>query len=149
MSEEDFEEGKSESKREFAALDMREVKFPSDCLRLEDLRRLFPKLFDIGYIDGPKIQPQFFVDSGKAGHSEEVLGHMLMIERSMVAHAYAVERGIPAPDDGEVFEAREELSQMYQDVGIAVGQIHAQQMVRSLVEAGRALAREHGPGKSR
>jgi hypothetical protein len=128
----------------FAELDFRDVKFASDRLTIEGLRKADWGMFDDGFHIGERQQPQFFFNGGHGRHAADVLGNMLFCERAVVATAFADHAGADRPDC-EIDGCKETLIQLYQKCGLAKGEQEAKMLIRELEKAGHEMGRTGGP----
>jgi hypothetical protein len=121
-------------------LDFRDVKFPSDDLTVGALRKKHWSLFDDGFDDGEKAQPQFFLNGQLFEHSADVLGHLLFSERVVATCAYADVEGVRRPQC-DFDSHKQELAKLYVRYGLAAGKNEALLLVRELEEQGHDLSR--------
>ena len=129
---------------DFTQLDFRDVKFPSDRLTIEALRRNDWSLFDDGFHIGEHQQPQFFFNGSHGRHAADVLGSMLFCERAVVASAFANRVGAEQPEC-ESRACKDELLTLYAKYGLAKGRNEAILLVKGLEDAGQDMARTGGP----
>jgi hypothetical protein len=136
-----------ETKREFAKLDFTRIHFPSDRVTILSVRQLHPELFDHGCgFAGSKAQPQYFLRQKPHNPAEVGLGDLLYCERLIVAHAYAVAKGLRIPESLEmdIEGFREQVTKTYRELGLASGEHEAAEMLRDLDRQGRVLATQVG-----
>lgn len=135
-----------QTEREFAKLDLTRVHFPSDRVTILSVRQLHPELFDHGLGNGVVSQPEYFLRHEPQNPAEIGLGDMLWCERQIVAHAYAVAKGLRIPEilarDIEVY--RESLTNHCRELGLVSGEHEAAEMIRELERQGRLLAIQKG-----
>jgi hypothetical protein len=134
--------GGGNSDDRFKLLDFRRVTFPSDALTIGVLRAQHSELFDKGFAeDNDRAQPKFFIASRNAGHSEDVVGNMLFIERLIATAAFAKAQGIPPPE-ADIEGYKDELATMYLRYSLAQGAHHAAELIRDIERQGAALVND-------
>jgi hypothetical protein len=135
-----------ETERELAKLDLTRVHFPSDRVTILSLRQLHPELFDHGLGNRFVSQPEYFLRHQPRNPAEIGLGDMLWCERQIVAHAYAVAKGLRIPEvlDRDIDVYRESLTNHCREFGLVSGENEAAEMIRDLERQGRLLANQKG-----
>jgi hypothetical protein len=134
-------DGNGRSDEHFKRLDLSTIAFPSDGLCIGVLRQAHPDLFDHGFEEGHNAQPQFFFHSDYGGHAQDVVASMLYYERLVAVSAYADARGIDGPDCN-LPEFIHELTKLYVRYRIESGPHQATELIRSIEQQGRALAKQ-------
>lgn len=130
-------------------LDFTAIRFPSDQLTIQALRRIYPDRFDLGFERDGELQPHFFPHEMLTSLTEVdpgvgLLGSMLFSERLIAAFAYGRDRGWPDPDDwgGELGLQgfKQDLAEFYEKFQIAPGPQAAAEMIRNIETQARELA---------
>jgi hypothetical protein len=120
-------------------LDMSTVRFPSDGLSIEQLRKMRPYAFDHGFDGRDYVQPLFFLHPEKAHQAMDTVGDLLHMERCAVVVAYAEAKGIEPPEL-EFEDLRLSLKEKYVRLKLAAGLHEAEELVRGLEAQAAALA---------
>jgi hypothetical protein len=124
---------------EIPKINFSRIDFPSDALSIKSLRRAHSPEFDVD------IEPGFFL--GDKGHGPDILTDLLQIEHLIAEAAYCRSMGIP-PRESLDEDYIEELSRIYIKYGIASGQHHVEQLIRSIETQATGQARQHLPPHS-
>ncbi len=104
------------------------MQFPSDDLRIGDLRRIHPEQFDDGKV------PNFFHETGEA---DMTIGHMLYLERELAQVAFQDATGNRDYIDDPLVDraaSTEELSELYIRYGLAGGPREARLLIQGIEE---------------
>lgn len=126
-------------------IDVTKIDFPSDELTIKAIRQRWPKSIDKRednpYVDGiPRLLAQ---------PTGEELFSMLKMERDLATATFNMELGREPPDlsyaDFSIKSLAEDLSKLYIEFGLASGQHHADQLIRSIESQAVAQARQHTP----
>ena len=99
--------------RDRAVVDVSNVKFPSDEITIELLRKKNSNKFDLLDLNG-EHQPRFFLDSAGPDNATSVLGQLLKLERGL----YLVSRDAGRRPEMERSEWANRLAQLYVDLGL-------------------------------
>jgi hypothetical protein len=118
-------------------IDFTKIEFPSDGLTIKVLRRVHRD-----QIDAERL-PTFFTDRERGGSAEDVLTDLLYCERALAEAAFDRHLGRLPADPLGVEGFAEELTRLYVRYGIASGEHHAEQLIRSFESHAIAQAREH------
>jgi hypothetical protein len=124
-------------------LDLKKIDFPSDNLRVKDLRRLHPH-----NIDARDHDSHFKLGEGSV---YDKLVDLINSERCLAINTYDESRKMHRDFGlyGEDLEGvRQDLVRSYIDYGIASGPAHAEQLIRSIESQALRQAERHD-GKSR
>jgi hypothetical protein len=124
----------------FEKLDFSGIRFPSDNLKIGEIRRVHSDRFDKGF-DAAQALPNFS-SFGAPGHHGDGSGMLLFLERLMVTGAYADRKGVFWPIGFDPEAMREDLAALYCTYGLARGPRHAAQLIRDLEREGARLASE-------
>jgi len=123
-----------------ASLDLREIEFPSDRITIGQLRRAFPKQFDVGFGPNDDPQPRFFFEGDRPS---EVIGNILYLERLIAAEVYASIVGCDSPADPGfgLKDMKKDLAKSYVIHGVS-GKHEASELVRDIERQATELGTE-------
>jgi hypothetical protein len=125
-------------------IDFTKMDFPSDGLTIKAIRQRWPQA-----VDTRKDDPYSDVTPRPLGPpAGEMLHNMLRMERDLAKATFGLEFG-REPDiayaDHDVKLLAEDLSELYITFGVASGQHHASQLIRSIESQATAQTRQHIP----
>jgi hypothetical protein len=128
-------------------VDVTKIDFPSDGLTIKAIRRRWPES-----VDARRDDPyRHGIPMPFASPVGELLHNMLVMERDLAKTTFGLEFGMEpeidyAGDDIKLLS--DDLSKLYVEIGIATGQHHADQIIRSIQSQVVAQARQYLPPRS-